>query len=194
MRTVSMNNLRRLVWSIRNGFWGLVFFAANVSTTRYWAPSIGELHEKLRMLALSRLGARIGRDSYIRSQAFVTSPARLSIGSNTIVGSRCKLYLTESLTIGDDVEIGPGLTVITSEHEFSDPSRPLGKQGGISSPVSVGDGVYIGANVTILKGVSIEDRLVVGAGSLVNKSLASGWVYAGVPAVPLRRLEEGKDA
>lgn len=99
-------------------------------------------------------------------------------------------FLYSKLSIGDNVEIGSGLTVHTSEHAFSDTARPLSKQGAEHKPVTIGNDVYMGSSVTVLSGVTIGDRCVIGAGAVVTKDLESGYVYVGVPARKLKPLPQ----
>ena len=80
------------------------------------------------------------------------------------------------------MEIGSGLIVQTTEHEFSDPSKPLTKQGGRTQPIKIKSDVYLGARVILLSGVEIGSRVVVGAGAIVTKSLNEPGVYVGTPA------------
>ena len=56
-------------------------------------------------------------------------------------------------------------------------------------PVDIGDGVWLGANVTVCPGVTIAPKIIVGAGAVVSKDLdKEGWLYAGVPAKPVKPL------
>ncbi|KAB1441288.1 acyltransferase [Pseudodesulfovibrio senegalensis] len=169
--------------------WGLPFFVFNAGELRHWMPMLGGAHEWLRTFFLRRLGARIGKGSRVRSHAYVTRPKFLRMGVNSRIGNGCRLFLHDRLTIGDNVHIGSGLSVITTDHRIDDPARPLAAQGMNLGPVTIEDDVYIGANVTILRGVTIHGRTVVAAGAVVTSELASGFVYGGVPAKPLRALD-----
>ena len=144
--------------------------------------------EKFRTLLLKCLGAEIGRNSYVRYNVFITNPKLLHIGNSSKIGIRSELFLYSKLSIGDNVEIGSDLIVHTSDHVFSDHSMPLCKQGGAPRPVAIGSNVYIGSRVTILSGVVIDDYVVIGAGSVVTKSLGSGFVYGGTPAVRIKTI------
>lgn len=147
--------------------------------------------DSLRILVLKILGSKIGKNSYIRSNLFITNPKLLSIGESSRLGRNSSLYLYNPLTIGCFVHIGSGLTVHTSEHTIhSNFHLPIVLRGSISSPITINDNVYIGSNVTILSGVNINSNVVVAAGSVVVSSLSSGYVYGGVPAKKLRTLPE----
>lgn len=133
----------------------------------------------------------IGEDSWVRAGLFITTPGNLYMGNGSKIGPRSELYLYDHLRIGDNVEIGSGLIVHTGEHNISDPDRPLAKQGSSFAPVQIGNDVYIGSRVTILKNVTVSDRVAIAAGSVVNKDLTGGWLYAGVPVKPIKKLNDG---
>jgi maltose O-acetyltransferase len=163
-------------------------FAANAGTMRHAFPGRSKWLEQWRTHLIRMLGAHIGQDSFVRRGLYITSPRHFRMGSRCKLGPFARLFLYADLTIGDNVEIGSGLTVHTSEHLFEDPEQPLAKQGAIYGEIAIGSDVYIGSNVTVLAGSTIEDRVVVGAASLVKGRLRSGFLYAGIPAKPIRPL------
>lgn len=165
-----------------------LLFAANAGTLRHAFPGHSLWLERWRTNLVRMLGARIGQDSFIRCGIYLTSPRYLSMGSRCKLGPFARLFLYAQFTIGDNVEIGSGLTAHTADHLFNDPVQPLAKQGAIYREIAIGSDVYIGSNVTLLAGSVIEDRVVIGAASLVKGRLQSGFLYAGIPAKPIRRL------
>jgi len=95
--------------------------------------------------------------------------------------------------IGNDVMFGPGVTIMGGDHNTTEVGKKMReiKTGGKNFPVIIEDDVWIGANVTILKGVKIGEGTVVGACSLVTKSLPPYSVCYGNPCKPARlRLKE----
>jgi hypothetical protein len=94
------------------------------------------------------------------------------------------------ITIGDMVDMNINFTILTHDwctHVF------LGKYGKFlnsSGKVSIGNNVYFGANVTILKGVTIGDNCIIGAGSIVNKNIPSDSVAVGVPCNVIFKLDD----
>jgi maltose O-acetyltransferase len=169
---------------------GIVFLLFNTIDMRYffYLPHVSQFLEKARTLLLRRLGAKIGRNSYVRYGLFITNPRLLKMGENSKIGIRTELFLYAPLNIGNNVEIGSDLIVHTSDHNFSDPNLPLCKQGGIPQPVTIGSNVYIGSRVTILSGVGIDDYVIVAAGSVVTSDLESGFIYGGVPAKRIKAI------
>lgn len=95
--------------------------------------------------------------------------------------------------IGNDVRIGPHCVLIASEHNWSDPERPIVEQGTRSAGIVIEDDVWIGAHVTILDGVRIGTGCVVGAGAVVSRSLPPFSVAVGVPARVLKSRRRESD-
>jgi len=115
----------------------------------------------------------------------VSSNIKLSIGAGTYINRHTFIDAMESVVIGSRVAIGPGCYITDHDHG-TDPTRAPLEQEMVSSPTSIGDEAWIGANVVILKGVTIGQRTIVGAGSVVTKSLPSNVVAVGVPAKVIR--------
>lgn len=101
------------------------------------------------------------------SRLVVRKKGTLVIGKNFYMNSGCLISSHESITIGDNVEFGPGVLVYDQDHDFR-------AEGGIkakkfkTSPVTIGNNVWIGANTIILRGTHIGDNAVVGAGCVVK--------------------------
>jgi maltose O-acetyltransferase len=90
------------------------------------------------------------------------------------------------LTVGARTGFGPYAMIHTANHRYDDPSRPIKDQGWNCEPVSIGSDCWIGMGACILPGVTIGDRVVVGAGSVVTKDLPSNVVAAGNPCRVIR--------
>ena len=121
----------------------------------------------------------------------------LSVGDNTSIPKGSLFYCTKaSLTIGKNVIFGPKPTIITGDHRIdvvgSNIIEKTEKLPENDLPVIIEDDVWIGANVTILKGVTIGKGSVVAAGSIVTKSCHPYSIIGGVPAKLIRHrfLEE----
>ncbi len=89
------------------------------------------------------------------------------------------------ISIGDDTVISAGTRILAHDASLN---RLLGQT--LVAPVSIGDGVYVGADAIVLPGVSIGDRAIVGAGSVVTRDVPPGIVVAGTPARPIRTTDE----
>ena len=101
--------------------------------------------------------------------------AKLNLGSGYI-NRYCKIRCYDEITIGNGVAISENFTIWDSDaHQMMNGSEP-------TQPIVIGDKVWIGTNVTVLKGVKIGDGCVIAAGSLVTKDVPANCLAAGVPA------------
>ncbi|MHB1598729.1 MAG: acyltransferase [Acidimicrobiales bacterium] len=114
------------------------------------------------------------------------SAGRLSVGAGTVFGHHCTLAVVEEVVIGEHCLLAELVSIRDHDHAFTDPARPIVSQGTTSAPVHIGDGVWLGAKVTVTKGVTIGPGTVVGANAVVTSDLPAGVVAAGVPARVLR--------
>lgn len=126
-------------------------------------------------------GVQIHRGSLIE----VGPDAAMRLGSNVWIGAGCVLAAAEQVTVGDRVLIGEHCSVRDGEHHV-DALERRGEGRLVTTPVAIGNDVWIGAGARVLKGASIGDRVVVGANSVVRSSVANDLVVGGVPARPLR--------
>lgn len=169
---------------------GIVMYIVlkNVSLRFLLPQKYSSFIEQLRTYALVLQGSVIQSGSLVRNDIFIAYPCNLVLGKNITIGSYSKFFNYAKVTVGSETEIGPGLHIQTNDHEWSDKSRPLGKQGSYVKEVIIGEGVFIGANVTILKGVIISDLCIVAAGSVVINNLESGFIYGGIPAKKISEI------
>lgn len=117
---------------------------------------------------------------------FIGKEGHLRIGDNVFIGKNSTVVANGSLAIDNGTQIAHLVTIIDSNHRFSDPKAPLSHQGAEVGKISIGKEVWIGANAVILKNVRIGDHAVVGAGSVVTKDIAPKSVVVGIPANPLK--------
>ena len=90
------------------------------------------------------------------------------------------------MEIGDDVWIGPGVYITDADHDRSDPDVPIGHRMAPARPVRIGAGSWLGTGVVVLSGVTIGERVTVGANSVVCDDLPDGSVAVGAPARVVR--------
>jgi acetyltransferase-like isoleucine patch superfamily enzyme len=121
----------------------------------------------------------IARNTIVRTRG-----RELRIGKGTIVGANCILATSEQLSIGKDVLIAAYAYIMGGGHwRFVEYDRPIKEQDKVPTAGSViDDGVWIGARSTVLGGVTIGEGAVVGAHSLVTRSLPGMTVAYGCPA------------
>lgn len=118
---------------------------------------------------------------------------RLDLGSNVSIHPLCYLDALGGVSIGSDVSIAHNCTVLSAEHDYLQPDVPIRDAPVLTRPTAIGSDVWLGAGVRVLGGVTIENRSVVGAGSVVTKDVPSGTVAVGVPAKPKLAIPTGED-
>lgn len=138
--------------------------------------------------ALNALLGSHGRDLSIQQGFQCDNGQNIHVGDHFLANYNVIILDIARVQIGDNCMIGPNTLITTVGH-------PLDRMGrreriGISSPVSVGNDVWIGGNVTILPGVHIGDNVVIAAGAVVTKDIPDNCVVGGIPARKIRDLEE----
>lgn len=132
----------------------------------------------LRRQLLKACLEHCGRNVHVKSNADV-SP-HISVGDNSELGRRCQIY--GGVTIGADVLMGPDVKLITRNHRHSDATIPIRSQGESFRPITICDDVWIGANVVVLPGVTINSHAIIGAGAIVTKDVPAYGIAVGNPA------------
>jgi acetyltransferase-like isoleucine patch superfamily enzyme len=106
--------------------------------------------------------------------------ARIVIGDNVGM-SGCTISSAKSITIGNNVLLGSGCLVTDNDAHPVDPAERTAGGGGVSKPVIIEDDVFVGARALVLKGVTIGQGSVIGAGTVITKSVAPYSVVVGNP-------------
>ncbi|SFU91580.1 Acetyltransferase (isoleucine patch superfamily) [Polaromonas sp. YR568] len=130
----------------------------------------------------------IGDNSYIGESAIVHTGkkgGRVEIGTDCTVQAFSIVHGHGSCKIGNGVRIASHTVIIPATHRFDDDTRAIREQGLTKQGITIEDDVWIGTGCMILDGVTIGTGAVVGAGSLVNKSLPARSISVGVPAHPI---------
>jgi acetyltransferase-like isoleucine patch superfamily enzyme len=133
----------------------------------------------------------VGSNTLLEPNVWLTAPgaARIRIGSGTFLNQGVMVASHELVEIGDHCMLANGCFVSDASHRFDDPNRPVTWQGFTSKgPTRVGDNVWCGANVVITSGVTVGDRCVIGANSVVTEDMPAYSVVAGAPARILRQI------
>ena len=111
------------------------------------------------------------------------APARVRIGSGTFLNLGVTVAALELVEIGDHCMFANGCFITDADHRFDDAERPITWQGFRSKgPTRIGDNVWCGANVVITSGVTIGERCVIGANSVVNTDIPPFSIAVGAPA------------
>jgi len=134
----------------------------------------------------------IGAGTLLEPHVWITAPgtARVRIGAGSFLNVGVMIASLELVEIGSHCMLANGCFVTDGNHRFEDPDRPVPWQGFASKgQTRIGDNVWCGANVVVARGVSVGERWVIGANSVVTTDLPSHSIAAGAPARVLRTIE-----
>lgn len=145
-------------------------------------PSEAEKREAL----MKKVLGHIGENCYIEPPLHANWGIHTRLGNNFYANFNLTLVDDGDIFIGDDVMIGPNVTISTAGHPI-DPSLRR-RVGQFNIPVRIGNGVWIGAGVIVLPGVTIGDNSVIGAGSVVTRDIPANVVALGSPCRVLREI------
>lgn len=122
---------------------------------------------------------RCGKGFQLGKGVIINHPESLKIGANCYISHNCYVQAKGVVTCGDNVIIGPMSIIASSNHVIID---NVVTNKGISKPITIGSGTWIGGNCTITSGVTIGQSVIVGAGAVVTKDIAANSKAFGVPA------------
>lgn len=130
----------------------------------------------------------------IKGDIVITAPfyadygINITVGKNFYTNHNCTILDGAKVTFGDNVFIAPNCVISTAGHAIDAEQRAKGLE--FALPINVGDNVWIGANVSVLPGVTIGSNTIIGAGSVVNKDIPEGVIAAGIPCKVIRKITE----
>lgn len=119
-----------------------------------------------------RRGGNIAQGSII----CVTNGGKMSVGYNSTLSFNCIVTCMEKIVIGNNVMIGPGLKMFDHDHDFYTDDN-YNEKGYRTGEINIEDNVWLGCNVTILKGVTIGKNSVIAAGSVITRSIPANSIY-----------------
>ncbi|HEX4011039.1 MAG TPA: acyltransferase [Solirubrobacteraceae bacterium] len=149
-------------------------------------PVHGNVLEALREGRLE-----IGAQTLLEPGVWITAPwrARVRIGVGTFLNLGVTVAALDLVEIGDHCMFANGCLITDADHRYDDPDRPVTWQGFQSKgPTRVGDNVWCGAHVVVTSGVTIGERCVIGANSVVTTDIPPRSVAVGSPARVIRTI------
>ena len=150
-------------------------------------PLHGNVLEALREGRLE-----VGAGVMFEPGVWLTAPdqARLRIGAGSFLNMGVMVAAMELVEIGEHCMFANGCFVTDGNHRFDDPEKPVPWQGFTTKgPTRIGANVWCGANVVVTSGVTIGERCVIGANSVVTTDVPAFSIAAGAPARVLKRVE-----
>lgn len=135
---------------------------------------------------IERLFGKTGESFLVEQPFYCDYGYNIEIGENFYSNHNLIILDGAKVTFGDNVFIAPNCSFYTAGHPLDFKQRNKGLE--YARPISIGDNVWIGGNVTILPGVTIGDNTTIGAGSVVTKDIPSNVLAAGNPCKVIRQL------
>jgi acetyltransferase-like isoleucine patch superfamily enzyme len=173
-------NRSRLPWNVAR---------LHLELARRQAFARGPMHGNvLELLREGRL--EIGPHAYFEPGVWLTSDSgRITIGGGSLLNLNVMVAAVDAVTIGEHCMLANGCLITDGNHRFDDPDVPVPWQGFTSKgPVTIGDNVWLGANVVVTNGVTIGRRSVIGANSVVTEDVPEFAIAAGAPARVLKQI------
>ena len=138
-------------------------------------PADGDARDRL----LRELLGGMGSDSWVETPFYCDYGAQIHLGARVYINMGCVFLDAAAITVHDDVQLGPGVQVLTSDH----PRDAAQRAGGLESarPITIGARAWIGGGAIVLPGVEIGPDTIIGAGSVVTRFVPAGVVAAGNP-------------
>lgn len=176
---------------------GILFLGSNSKIFAKYKIKAGKtltIGRNVNINALCKDGVEIGNNVSILDGTSIdcTGVLRnlgegLRIGDNVGFAQNCFIQVRGTVIIGNNVIFGPYVKIFSENHNFSNLNVPIKDQGETRGNVIIEDNVWIGANATVLSGVTIGEGSVIAASSLVNKDVPPYSVVAGIPAKIIRQ-------
>ena len=132
-------------------------------------------------------GSEIDETLRIFTPFHINYGKKTTFGRDCFVNFGCTFLALGGITIEDDVFIGPHCVLATEYH----PESPETRHSLLTKPIVVKRNAWLGANVTVLAGVTIGENAIVAAGSVVTKDVPDNMVVAGSPARVIREIRKG---
>lgn len=145
----------------------------------------------LRKTILKKLIPGAGSDLQIEPPFYCDYGTNIVAGNSVFFNFNCTILDVMPVNIGHRVLFGPNVHIYTATHPMNYKERAEGLE--YAKPITIGDDVWIGGSVVICPGVTIGDRCVIGAGSVVTRNIPSDCFAAGNPCRVIRKLDEERN-
>lgn len=145
--------------------------------------------EEIRELFSLLIGKLVDKTFAMFPPFYTDCGKNISVGKNVFINSGCRFQDQGGITIGDGALIGHNVVLATLNHDID----PRKRSTMYPAPIVIGKNVWIGANATVVPGVSIGDGAVIAAGAVVTKDVPANVIVGGVPAKIIKKIEAGQE-
>jgi len=139
-----------------------------------------------RHALLHELFGAVGVDVEVRPPVYVDYGYNVRLGSGTFLNYGCQLADVAAIELGDAVQVGPNVQLLTPIHPVEPDARR--QRWERAAAISIGDNVWLGGGVIVLPGVTIGADCVIGAGAVVTKDVPPGVLAVGNPARVVKQV------
>lgn len=164
-----------------------ILYSWFVRTGTYFLPNTPGLM-RFRGWLYSLGMKKCGRNFQVFSSAYINSLSGIEVGKNVYIGPNTVL-IGKEFFIGNNVLIGPNCVLSAGNHTWKDDSFRFGKQ--VAIPVIINSGCWVSANCTLTAGSELPKYSILAAGAILSKKYNDErMIYAGVPAKPIKRIND----
>ncbi|MBC6680760.1 sugar O-acetyltransferase [Zhenpiania hominis] len=142
--------------------------------------------EEIRQLFSELIGKPVDASFGMFPPFYTDCGKNITVGKNVFINTGCRFQDQGGIRIGDHVLIGHNVVLATLNHDFA----PYNRATMHPAPIHIEDRVWIGANATVVPGVTIGENSIVAAGAVVTKDVPPNTIVGGVPAKVLKRIDE----
>ena len=140
----------------------------------------------IRFLIFKLVLKQMGKNVFIDTKVYFRYPHKVSIGNGVSVNRGCEFYPSfyhkdAVIILGNNIRIGPGVKFLAAGHDHTKLNLP-----DTAGRIEIKNNVWIGANCSILQGVTIEEGAIIAAGSVVSKNALKYKIYGGIPAKEIK--------
>lgn len=141
----------------------------------------------LRYVFLKNTAKYCGENISLHPGVYLLCPEKIELGNNVSIHPMCYIDATGGINIGNDVSIAHSVTIMSTEHVFTDINIPIKDQGVSFHLTIIKDNVWIGAKSTILAGTVINSGSIIAAGAVVKNDVDENTVVGGIPAKIIKK-------
>lgn len=142
--------------------------------------------QQVREILIEITGNEIDHTTTVFAPFYTNFGKFITIGKNVFINHACSFLDMGGITIEDNVLIGPRVNLVTENH----PTDPAERRSLIAKPIVIKRNAWLGANATILPGVTIGENAIVAAGAVVTKNVSANTIVGGVPAKFIKSIEQ----
>lgn len=168
--------LERFLTRLRSWLWRLRLEAKGATVGPQFVMRRGSAF-RLGQAVTLKIGSGVILDE--DATLFVGDAGQLTLGDHVFIGRRSVVVANLDVTIGHGTQLAHFVTVIDTDHRFTDLHRPLVDQGDERKAIRIGSEVWLATQAVVLKGRTVGDHAVVGAGTIVSRDVAPGKVVVG---------------